>query len=72
MTRANNLLAEAQTQNFADRLAKALRNNEINMTEINNYAGEDGIPYFTERQIKELRDAWLDSAAAKNGAEYKW
>ncbi len=35
------------------------------MTEINNYAGEDGIPYFTERQIKELRDAWLDSAAAK-------
>lgn len=71
LTRANNLLAEAQTQNLTDRLANAIRNNEINMTEINNYAGEDGIPYFTERQIKELRDAWLDSAAAKNGAEFK-
>ena len=71
LVRANNLLAEAQTQNLTDRLANAIRNNEINMTEINNYAGEDGIPYFTERQIKELRDAWLDSAAAKNGAEFK-
>jgi len=52
-------------------LAQALRNNEITMTEINNYAGKDGFAYFTERQIKQLRDAWLESPDAKSGGEFK-
>ncbi len=71
ITRANNILAQAQTQNFIDRLSYAIRNNEILMTEINNYAGEGGVAYFTEKQIKQLRDAWLECASAKNGAEFK-
>lgn len=71
LSRANNILAEAQTQDFIDRLSLALRNNEISMTEINNYAGEGGIAYFSERQIKQIRDAWLESADAQNGCEFK-
>ncbi len=71
LIRANNILAEAQTQEFVDRLAKALSNNEISMTEINNYAAQDGYAYFTERQIKQLRDAWLESSDAENGAQLK-
>ena len=47
LNKANGLLAQAQTQGFVDRLAKAIQNNEISMTEINNYAGRDGIAYFS-------------------------
>ncbi len=54
-----------------DRLAKAIQNNEISMTEINNYAGRDGIAYFSESQIKQLHDAWLESIDAQNGYEFK-
>lgn len=71
LTRANNLLAEAQTQEFTDRLARALSNNEISMTEINNYVGDGGIAYFSEKQLKQLRNAWLESMDAENGAQLK-
>ncbi len=71
LNRANTLLAEAQTQSFIDRLSLAIKNNEISMTEINNYAGEGGVAYFSERQIKQIRDAWLESADAQNGREFK-
>ncbi len=71
LNKANGLLAQAQTQGFVDRLAKAIQNNEISMTEINNYAGRDGIAYFSESQIKQLHDAWLESIDAQNGYEFK-
>lgn len=70
LNKANSALATAQTQGFVDRLAKALQNNEISMTEINNYAGCDGIAYFSEAQIKQLRDAWTESLDAQEGKTF--
>ena len=71
LDKANSVLAEAQTKSLVDKLSNAIKNNEISMTEIENYAGKGGIPYFSERQIKQLYDAWLNSADAKAGMELK-
>lgn len=67
LNKANTVLAEAQTNDLVDKLADAIRKNEISITEIENYAGKDGIPYFSERQIQELSSAWLQSDDAKSG-----
>ena len=44
--------------------AKANGTNKVNLTRISNYMGEDGIPYFTERQLNTLK-AYADSKGVK-------
>lgn len=44
--------------------AKADGTNKVNLTRISNYMGEDGIPYFTERQLNRLK-AYADSKGVK-------
>lgn len=62
LARANRVLSEAQTGDFVSRLSKAIENNEISITEINNYAGDSGIAYFTDDQILQIYKAWEKSA----------
>ncbi len=70
LVKANNILAETQSQGFVDKLCRALSNNEISMTKLENYAGEDGIAYFSEKQIRQIYEAWEKSLDAKNGATF--
>ncbi len=70
LAKANTLLATAQTQKMADRLALALENNEIIMTELHNYAGKGGIAYFSDSQIGQIYSAWQKSDYAKAGGTF--
>jgi len=70
LKRANTLLATAQTQKMADRIALALENNEIVMTEIHNYVGKDGIAYFSDTQLGQIYAAWQKSDYAKSGGTF--
>ncbi|MCM1265719.1 MAG: hypothetical protein NC200_05925, partial [Candidatus Gastranaerophilales bacterium] len=44
--------------------AKANGTNKVNLTRISNYMGEDGIPYFTEKQLNKLK-VYADSKGVK-------
>lgn len=70
LKKANTALATAQTQQFTDRLAFALENNEITMSEIHNYAGKNGIAYFSDEQLEQIYSAWQKSAYAKAGGTF--
>ena len=70
LRKANAALAEAQTQKFVDRISEALQNSEITMSEIHNYAGKDGIAYFSDEQIGQIYSAWQKSDYAKAGGSF--
>lgn len=67
LNKANTALAEAQSQGLVDKLCIALQNNKISMTKLENYAGEDGTAYFSEKQIEQIYKSWKKSADAKAG-----
>ncbi len=70
LKRANGILATAQTQKMTDRLALALENNEITMSELHNYVGKDGIAYFSDEQIGQIFAAWQKSDYALSGGSF--
>lgn len=67
LNKANSILLTAQTQKLADRLSSALENNEIVMSEIHNYFGKNGIPYFSDEQLEQIYAAWQKSEYAHAG-----
>ena len=51
-------LSEQQTQTFVDSLSRGIENGDIVLGEINNYSGENGIPYLTQSQVTQLQDSY--------------
>lgn len=49
---------EVQSGKFTENLAKALEEDKIRITELHNYAGRDGIAYFSDIQTDRLKSAY--------------
>lgn len=49
---------EVQSGKFTENLAKALEEDKIRITELHNYAGSDGIAYFSDIQTDRLKSAY--------------
>jgi hypothetical protein len=49
-------LTKLQTDDFVEKLCAGIEDGRINITELNNYAGEHGIPYLTKEQVEKIRD----------------
>ena len=49
---------EVQSGKFTENLAKALEKDKIRITELHNYAGRDGIAYFSDIQTDRLKSAY--------------
>ena len=51
-------LSEQHTQDFVDNLSRGVESGDIILSEINNYSGENGIPYLTQSQVTQLQDSY--------------
>ncbi len=51
-------LAELQTQGFVDKLCESIINEDIIISEINNYSGANGIPYLSAGQVEQIQKAY--------------
>lgn len=49
---------EVQSGQFVKKLARAIINDEINVTELHNYTGKDGISYFSKTQVDSIKEAY--------------
>jgi hypothetical protein len=54
-----NNVSKANMQKVTDALVKAIKNDEIIITEIHNYSGAGSKPYFTDKQVKQIQKAML-------------
>lgn len=53
-----------QTQDFVDEFSQAIKNGDVIVKEIHNYAGPNGTPYLTTKQVDTLESsykAWFDT-----------
>lgn|GEM_PF-1424167 len=53
-------LSETQTQGFVDALNKAIKNHDLKLVELNNYAGLGGYPYLSKRQVQSIADTHFE------------
>lgn len=51
---------EVQSGKLVSNLAKAIENGDIQITELHNYSGADGIAYFSDAQVDTLKEAYTD------------
>ncbi len=51
---------EAQSGKLIANLAKAVENGDIQITELHNYSGADGITYFSDTQVDTLKEAYTN------------
>ena len=51
---------EIQSGKLVSNLAKAIENGDIQITELHNYSGADGIAYFSDAQVDTLKEAYTD------------
>ena len=52
------VMQEEQSGSFAKKIAAAITNDELRVTELHNYAGKSGITYFSDAQVDMIKEAY--------------
>ena len=52
------VMQEEQSGSFAKKIAAAITNDELRVTELHNYAGKGGITYFSDAQVDMIKEAY--------------
>ena len=55
-----NKVSEAQSATFVQNLTQSIENGDIVINEINNYAGQNGIPYLSKSQVTQIQQAYAN------------
>lgn len=63
---------QKQSGDFVQNLVNALKNDELHISELHNYAGRNGIAYFTDKQVSDISlayEEWFNKMLARAQAD---